>query len=482
MSFFVKYRDDIVYVAFLFLSVALGACFRKLKCANQKKIFGTAVGIVVILCVSGTQALHPIVSGLIGIACIKLLSIRYCHLVSFVIMFGYLFFIRFPVTFGVSPVSGHTNLIMMLIVFRVVGVAFEMNGSRYPTKQRKRDEKEVQGMKDDDYVELINPSVVDLVHYTFSFVGLLTGPYIRYRTFDDFNNLPFSESVDTFAFTVNRLKFVPLYVSLYLAISNLWPLSYLESEPFEECSFLYRAMYSWPIFSAFRMRIYAGLTLAECVCTSAGMGAYPIQGNSRSGHGPTVNYLQLKQMSAEVAKTQEYDFNTIHSIDTATEWIPSYRESMKFWNKCVQYWVGMYVYKRFPVKVLRTHVTLLVSVIWHGFHAGYFFCIYSAPFYLVAEDIYDKLYIRNAKGMAKNVINFIAWFMRMHYQSYGGTAFVLLSFDRVWKYYSSVYHYPYFVWLVLLILGLVLKSQQRTKRTKEAEVGTVPSDSHVKTE
>lgn len=47
----------------------------------------------------------------------------------------------------------------------------------------------------------------------------------------------------------------------------------------------------------------------------------------------------------------------------------------------------------------RVHAALFVSVIWHGFHAGYFFCIYFCPFYLMAEDIYYKLYYKEATGL-----------------------------------------------------------------------------------
>lgn len=59
-------------------------------------------------------------------------------------------------------------------------------------------------------------------------------------------------------------------------------------------------MYPWPVFAAFRQRIYAGMKLAECVCTSAGLGAYPTDGRNRAGHGPSVGYLQLKQMLVDL--------------------------------------------------------------------------------------------------------------------------------------------------------------------------------------
>lgn len=69
-------------------------------------------------------------------------------------------------------------------------------------------------------------------------------------------------------------------------------------------------MYPWVLFAAFRQRIYAGMTLAESVCTSAGLGAYPVQGKNRTGHGPTVGYLKLKKMLV----TCKYIFITLKII------------------------------------------------------------------------------------------------------------------------------------------------------------------------
>lgn len=68
---------------------------------------------------------------------------------------------------------------------------------------------------------------------------------------------------------------------------------------------------------------------------------------------------------------------------------------MKHWNICVQYWLAVNVYKRFPSKVFRTHATLMVSAIWHGVYTGYYACIGTVPFVLAVEDIWIKLLLKN---------------------------------------------------------------------------------------
>ncbi|XP_053607344.1 lysophospholipid acyltransferase 7 [Plodia interpunctella] len=473
-SFLSKNWNDIIYLFLLLFSVAIGRYYRSLGTVQVKKWIGTLLGLLLILIVSGFNAFHPILSGITGILIIKLTGVRYCHVATFFFMFSYLFFFRLADKFGFPLPTGQTNLIEMIIVLRVVGVAFEINGSWLAISKKKKNEDKESSTelkeKDDEFLELISPNLVDLVHYSYNYIGLLTGPYYRYRTFDDYFKLPFSKYVDCTGFTINTLKAVPLYISLYLALSNLWPLEYILSEEHNNRSFLYQMMYPWALFAAFRQRIYSGMTLAESVCTSAGMGAYPVEGKNRTGHGPTVGYMKLKQMPEEQAKTTEYDFNTIESMEVwACETTVTLRDSMKVWNKAVQYWVAMVVYKRFPVKPLKVHAALFVSVIWHGFHAGYFFCIYFCPFYLMAEDIYYKLYYKNAIGLKKKILGFVMWFLRSHSESYQAAAFLLLTFDRIWIYYSSVYHYWYGVWLAFLILGLALNTAHKmsTPRVKK---------------
>ncbi|CAG9786223.1 unnamed protein product [Diatraea saccharalis] len=468
--FLAKNKNDIIYLLLLLTSVAIGPFYRTINKIRAKKWIGSLIGILIIVIVSGYNAIHPLLSACLGVILIKLTTVRYCHVFTFFFMFAYLFFFRLADKFGLPLPSGQTNLIQMIIVLRVVGVAFEINGSWLMMGKAKKDNNDdIKKEKDDDFVEVINPSLEDLFHYSFNYIGLLTGPYYRYRTFDDYFHLPFSKYVDYTGFTINTLKMVPLYVSLYLALSNLWPLEYILTEDHNNRSFLYRMMYPWALFAQFRQRIYSGMTLAESVCTSVGFGAYPVEGRNRTGHGPTVGYLKLKKMSNEEAKNAQYDFNTIESMDVwGCETVVTLRDSMKVWNKAVQYWVAMVVYKRFPIKPLKIHAALFVSVIWHGIHAGYFFCIYFCPFYVMAEDIYYKLYYKNATGMKKKIMSFVMWFLRSHSESYQAAAFLLLTFDRIWIYYSSVYHYWYGVWLVFLIVGLVLNQLNKSSRPRKS--------------
>lgn len=65
---------------------------------------------------------------------------------------------------------------------------------------------------------------MDIFHYTFSYVGILTGPYITYRTYHDFIHLPFAQKADYLKATIDKIKWTPLLMALYLIASTIWPL------------------------------------------------------------------------------------------------------------------------------------------------------------------------------------------------------------------------------------------------------------------
>lgn len=50
----------------------------------------------------------------------------------------------------------------------------------------------------------------------------------------------------------------------------------------------------------------------------------------------------------------KYDFETVRNVNAySTDTCITFREAMKHWNMCVQYWLAINVYKRFPNKAYR---------------------------------------------------------------------------------------------------------------------------------
>jgi lysophospholipid acyltransferase 7 len=139
---------------------------------------------------------------------------------------------------------------------------------------------------------------------------------------------------------------------------------------------------------------------------------------------------------------------------------------MKHWNICIQYWLAVNVYKRFPSKKYRTAVTMLISSFWHGVYMGYYVCIGTAPLALIVEDVYYKLYLKDGKGKYFKVLEWIHWFFRMHFLSYQAIAFLLLEVNLILHYYNSVYHAGLILGIILYIAGLQLLKIKRNKERK----------------
>ncbi|XP_017785549.1 PREDICTED: lysophospholipid acyltransferase 7 [Nicrophorus vespilloides] len=441
--------EDIVYLVLLFASIVFGLVYREIEDQRTKKLVGTVVGLFVTFMVSGFHIVHSFITVFINSLIILHLDKRKCHLISFAFSFLYLLFFRTTEYFGIPYPPDHTNLIQMMLTLKMVGLALELNNG-------------------EDDIKEDTLTIEEIFHYSFNYIGVLTGPYIRYKTFRDyFEKSSFAKLADWKQITLQKIKFIPLYAILFLAASSTWPLSYAKTDEFyEERSLLYRFWYIWPNFFTFRMRLYIGLVLSECVCTVAGFGAYPEFAEPKPAHGPSKELKRLDEMTEKEQKEIGYSFETIHNVNPyGAEFCPTFRESMKHWNMCIQYWLAVNVYKRFPSKRYRTFVTMFVSAVWHGVYTGYYVCLCGAPFVLPIEDVYVKLVL---KGRTGKTLYWCEWFMvvfKMFFFSYLSIAFHLLSLDWVMHYYNSIYHIGLIISVLLYVAGIALLKLRKRRTT-----------------
>ncbi|KAH8304817.1 hypothetical protein KR059_010787 [Drosophila kikkawai] len=482
--------DDVIYVICLLACIGAGSYVRKITNEEHRKLVSTALGVIVVVIVSGLHSLHCFASLALGTACVLLVHPSKCHLVTFVVMFGYLVFFRlFDFYLGIP---GHTNMIQMILTLKVSGIAFEKTASwkRLQARDEQKRNDDQRDVNQESLVEITDYdedlqtlTAAEIVHYSFNYIGVLTGPYYRYRTYRDYFEMPFKTHAPSIEATLEKLKYAVFYCALYLTTNYLWPLDYAMSDEFyNDRSFIYRLLYVWPTFFTFRARIYTGLTLSECVCTMAGFGAYPDESDPNNGEGPRKRYQHLKRD----AEKHTYNFTTIVNtrvLEVERCW--TFREGMKHWNVCVQYWLAVNVYKLFPSKKYRTGATLLCSAYWHGFRPGHYFCIMGAPFYVSLEDMWHKLVRKDTTGPRRNVIDVLFWFFKWFAFSYLGEAFLLSSFGNIWRFYSSVYHIGYISWAAMIALGLFLSSQKKAaerRKKRAAENAAGPGGDGVRTE
>jgi len=448
--------DDIVYVSLLLVSIACGKLIRGIppqikegsKDFTRRRLASTVIGIIIAALVSGTAILHLFIITIINCFIIIFTSYRKCHLVSLCFSFAYLMFFRLCGQLGLPPPPPHTNAIIMILTLKLVGLAFEV----HDTKVRCSNPDNPPNFCD------VDPGFTDIIHYGFSHVGLLTGPYYKYRTFHGMYGDPWNPAVsgeDTARLDNamwSRIKCVPFYVVAFLVSGHFFPLKIVEAAEWQESSSLaWKLFYMTPIFFNFRMRIYSGFVLSECSCIMAGLGAFPASSKPRPGQGPSEPELLNDSAS------QQLNFETVHNIDEwGSDFVATMREALKCWNMTVQHWLVVVVYKRFPYKSLRTVAVMFVSSVWHGVYAGYYLSLCSVPFVLMVEDLYARVVRRKLDPANQGIYDWVAWFFRMQCFSYLGMGFLLLRIISTLDYWSNIYYIGHVVLPVFYVLGLVV--------------------------
>ncbi|CAK9817028.1 Lysophospholipid acyltransferase 7 [Anthophora quadrimaculata] len=455
---------DIVYVALLSVCVFIGFNYRKIDDPYVKKWSGTILGLVLSLIVSGTQILHLLISTAINAIIITKLSPKKCHVVSIVFSFFYLLIIfRLADYLGLQEASTHTNLILMILTLKLSGLAFELNSASSAPPD------DPEGVNSD---ALKDVGFMEVFHYAFSYMGVMTGPYYRYRTYWDHLHRPFAKYTEPWPQTLHKLKQIACFIVLFLIMSNLYPTKYVLTEEFAERSFLYRHLYMYPTFATFRLRMYIGMVFAECACHMAGLGTYPTESKPIKGLGPR-DYKTIETLSKtpEKLKELEYDTDTVLNMDIwRLETCQSVRTAMKVWNGCVQYWMGVYVYKRFPLKSLRTMVTFILSAVWHGWEPGYLICMCQIPCFMLTDDLVMKYYNQSPKdSIAQKLWYMFGWYEKTTCMAYLGVSFLLLDFYDIMHYYKSVYFSGQIISLLMYVFVLCCKPYFLARTTESKD-------------
>lgn len=92
---------------------------------------------------------------------------RKCHLISFYFSFFYLLFLsRLGDYIGLPIAPSHTNLILMILTLKLSGLAFEINDSINAPAD------DIQGINSE---AMKNIGFLDVFHYGFGYMGLMTG-------------------------------------------------------------------------------------------------------------------------------------------------------------------------------------------------------------------------------------------------------------------------------------------------------------------
>ncbi|XP_062321812.1 lysophospholipid acyltransferase 7 isoform X2 [Osmerus eperlanus] len=331
--------DELVYLGILAASIPIGFLFRYLS-PPVKQGAALLVGLSITIATCQIHTLHSLLT-VLGTWVIIKSNWQMAPALSLGWSFLYLLFFRMVTWFNLPAPTPFANAIQLLLTLKMVSIANEVKSFHEEKK------KEVSSFSKSPVIGGLSqePSLYDIVAYSYCYVGIMTGPFFRFQTYMDWLRQPRPLSLPGQEPCLQRLKLVPVYAGLFLAVNSVYPLSYVRTEEFLEHNYFFRLFYMTLVFFVFRMRFYAAWCGAEAGCISAGLGCYPEGALSKPGGGPTVNYSLDPDVPAV------YDFKTIQNIDCYnTDFCVKVRHGMRYWNMTVQWWLHHYIYPNSPFK------------------------------------------------------------------------------------------------------------------------------------
>ncbi|XP_054848757.1 lysophospholipid acyltransferase 7-like isoform X1 [Eublepharis macularius] len=412
-----------------------------------------------------------------------------CHYLTLGWTFSHLLFLRTVTYFGFPEPTLLANAIQPLFAFQVAGCVVEgvgraslgssfslvisqmvslANDVQEFTQGKKQ---EVTSFSKSPVIGVIPkmPGLVEILCYSYCYMGLMAGLFYRYRTHYDWLNQPNSIVIPSWQPLLSRSKMLPIYGVSFLVVSHFFPLDYVRSDAFYERALPFRLFYMIPIFFVFRMRFYVVWLSVECVCIAAAFGAYPVAAKSRPGRGPTVEYEPLSRSADGEVSSITYDYETIKNIDPhGTEFCVKVKDGMRCWNMTVQWWLAQYIYKRAPFRsyVMRSAWTLLISAYWHGIHPGYYLSFLTIPLCLAAEGAMENGFLRHLSPAGRLYGDWVQWFLKMRAYEYACMGFELLTFEDTMRYWSSIYYCIHVGAVAFFLLGKLLGGRREHGSSK----------------
>uniref|UniRef100_A0A915PW50 Lysophospholipid acyltransferase 7 n=1 Tax=Setaria digitata TaxID=48799 RepID=A0A915PW50_9BILA len=366
--------DDLIYSELLIVSFLFSVIMRQVRWGIVREICGGLIGISLIYYFTGWKVLYSFLIVIINIAVNSVVKNRYLPLVSFIVTFVYLGFLRSIHLMGFPALASHSNAVQLIMTLRLVGLSFEIADSRRKNERR----------FDPNKVRFIEePTWWQEFLYAYNFPGLFTGPYYTYAMHRDVVDNDNIMEISVWEHIEWRLYNFAWALPAFILLLYAFPLQMMREDEFYDETVMYRVWVSFLVFLWMRCRVYSAWMVAESICVLNGIGIYPEESCPSAGKGPNRIDVFNEQMNG---KGTSYNSEAVRNLDIwSIELNGSFRGGMRAWNRTVQFWLANYVYKRVPRSVGML-LTMSVSAYWHGVHPGYFLSFLTVPLCTFAED------------------------------------------------------------------------------------------------
>lgn len=130
---------------------------------------------------------------------------------------------------------------------------------------KKKDDLDVAAKKEAEIIRLElkfvsihpQPTIFEMAFYCYCHIGILTGPYFKYRTYRDWLYSNYSQSYSSsLKFMYKRSKYTLILLAGFLVLSKFVSFNDPNKDDFYENPLWYRLLYMPLIFTLFRFRFY----------------------------------------------------------------------------------------------------------------------------------------------------------------------------------------------------------------------------------
>ncbi|CAF2993644.1 unnamed protein product [Rotaria sp. Silwood2] len=215
--------DEVIYVCLLLISIPIGFIFKNSRHINLKAYSSTLIGFIFALIVCRWDVLHSLITTSVTCLILAGVTARYVHIATFIWCFSYLLFFRTTNLFSIQLPVAHSNAIQLMLTLKLVSVAFEWHDSylRLKTIRTQTNADESEKLHLQDMYLSVKPSTLRIFQYAYCYIGLLTGPYYRYRTYHDWLEMKHGVHIHGLTFMRKRVIFGSIYILTYLLLSTM---------------------------------------------------------------------------------------------------------------------------------------------------------------------------------------------------------------------------------------------------------------------
>lgn len=341
-----------------------------------------------------------------------------------------------------------------VLVLRLIGLAFDLYDGNQPYNTLSPENKKVALQK--------MPTFLETCGLSFFPASYLVGPQFPMKRYQNFVDGKFSdndprEPPNSVIPAMNRFLLGITYLLIFQILGVFASDEYILSSDYQSLGFI-KKIILLGVWGRYTLYKYISCwLLTEGACILFGL----------TYNGTNENGMKLWNGLENVK---------ISVLENATE----FNHYILSFNINTNHWVAQYIYKRlkfFGSRLISQGVSLLFLAIWHGFHSGYYICFAFEFIVMYMEKDLKPLIERNTAVFTflhqYPVNNFVYLLLRLYTFVFMGWCllpFALLTYDRYWPIYSSVYYVGFiFFGLYPIIYGPILKLLLKSKSPSQLE-------------